>query len=125
MNKVESISFPRSRHKLTTDLLRAYFGPAFRYADDDLNIPPDFDFLKRHDFDLDVPILTDRWYVVQVRDPFEAIHSWAAMDGSDYRQVFRDKLGYWSGFVRKWVLSDIPTGTSSTTGTSSSSRRCL
>lgn len=120
MNKVESISFPRSGHKFTTDLLHAYFGPSFRYGAESPDWPatpdPDVDFLKRHDFDLRVPIRTDRFYLVQVRDPFDAIWSWYQMtvrlDGIEesvhsYRRIFSEKMDYWSAFVRKWVLSDI------------------
>lgn len=119
MRKVESISFPRSGHALTTKLLQAYFGPSFRYEAErpDGSAPDEFDFLKRHDFDLNTPILSDRWYLVQVRDVYDAMWSWQRLTSNLdnlpdtpelFRQIFRDKIGYWKGFMEKWVLSDIP-----------------
>lgn len=120
MNKVESISFPRSGHALTTGLLRAYFGPDFVYSGEwpgPGNWTEGVHFQKNHDFDLDTPILSDRWYLVQVRDVFDSIASWHQMtvkldgipdDPQTYRKIFLSKLDYWSGFMRKWVLSDIP-----------------
>lgn len=120
MNIVESVSFPRSGHKLTTDLLQAYFGPRLVYSGESPG-PNKWvegaNFLKTHDFDLDNPILKDRWYLVQVRDVFDSMWSWQQMtvkqDGipdtaETFREIFRAKLNYWSRFVEKWVLSDIP-----------------
>ena len=118
--RVESISFPRCGHKLTADLLRAYFGNEFKYQD---VCPPrgqfseGYHFQKNHDFDLDVPIQKDRSYLVQVRDPFDAIFSWHKMtvgldgiaeDIHSVREIMAQKQDYWAGFVKKWVASEIP-----------------
>lgn len=120
MNRVESISLPRSGHALTTELLQAYFGPSFVYSGEwpgPGNWTEGVHFQKNHDFDLDTPILQDRWYLVQVRDVFDAMWSWQQMtvrqDGvpdtvETFREIFRAKLNYWSRFLEKWVLSDIP-----------------
>lgn len=117
---VESISFPRCGHKLTTELLLAYFGEEFKYQG--VCPPPGqfsegFHFQKNHDFDLDTPIQNDRSYLVQVRDPFDAIFSWhkltVTLDGipddqQTMREIMAQKQDYWAGFVKKWVASEIP-----------------
>jgi hypothetical protein len=117
---VESISFPRCGHKLTTDLLRTYFGEEFKYqgvCPPAGEFSPGYHFQKNHDFDLETPIQNDRWYIVQVRDPFEAIFSWhkltVELDGIPddihaMREIMFQKQDYWAGFVKKWVASEIP-----------------
>lgn len=113
---VDSVSFPRSGHKLTTDLLTAYFGEGFGYAGEGEKKDV-VHFLKHHDEDLTLPILPERRYLVQVRDPFDSMHSWFRMtvdlDGikdsrASFCAVFDSKLDYWAGFVRKWVLKEYP-----------------
>lgn len=119
MIHVENMSFPRSGHSYLRALLRAYFGPGFIYDEDFYGpgVHRKGHFMKNHDFDLDIPIRDDRVYLVQVRDPFDCFHSWHKMtiprDGIPdtievFREISRSKLDYWSGFVRKWVFSEIP-----------------
>ena len=117
---VESMSFPRCGHKLTTDLLQTYFGPEFIYAGRAVrnsDLLPGVHFTKFHDFDLDAEIRNDRAYIVQVRDPFDAIYSWHKMtvdldgipdDVPTLREIMKQKQDYWAGFVKKWVASEIP-----------------
>lgn len=123
MNQVMSVSFPRSGHALTTELLRAYFGPALIYSGEGPGRnewKPGSNFLKTHDFDLEVPIHRDRHYIVQIRNVVDSMWSWhqltVKLDGipdtiGTYRELFRSKLRYWTRFVDKWVLSDIPNRT--------------
>jgi hypothetical protein len=116
MRPVDSVSFPRSGHKLTTDLLMAYFGAGFVYAGEGEH-RDGVHFLKHHDEDLNLPVDPTHRYLVQIRDPFDSMHSWFRMtveaDGlKDSRAAFNDlflhKLDYWAGFVKKWVLTEYP-----------------
>jgi len=115
MNVVHSVSFPRSGHRFTTELLQAYFGPALVYSGEPA--PPEANFIKHHDQDGALEVDPNGHYLVQVRDPFDAVWSWYKMtvdlDGipdtiQSYRGIFLEKLDYWTGFMRKWVLSDLP-----------------
>lgn len=117
MKPIHSVSFPRSGHKLVTDLLRAYFGPDFIYSDGDLVVTPGAHWLKHHDEDLTLPVESTQRYIVQVRDPFDSMHSWYDMtrklvglreSRATFTGIFSEKLDYWSGFVRKWVLTEHP-----------------
>jgi hypothetical protein len=117
---VEGVSFPRSGHAYALALLKTYFGPEFVY-EGNWHGPgvrtPGSHFQKNHDFDLDTPILQDRSYLVQIRDPFDCFYSWHQMtiplDGIPdtievLREISNSKLEYWTKFVRKWVFSAIP-----------------
>lgn len=115
MNVVHSISFPRSGHKLTTDLLSAYFGDRLVYSGEPAG--PGANFIKHHDQDLNMEIDPESRYLVQIRDVFDSMESWHKMtvrldaipdDVETFRNIFLSKLDYWSGFIKKWVLSDIP-----------------
>jgi len=114
---VESVSFPRSGHKLTTDWLTNYFGSEFIYDGEwrSSEWKPGVHFQKNHDFDLNVLFLEDRKYLVQVRDPFDSLLSWHQMtvrsdgipnDKETFRRIAREKMAYLSGFLGKWVFSD-------------------
>lgn len=114
---VDSISFPRSGHKLTVDLVTKYFGPEFVYQGhrDGSILTPGVHFQKNHDFDLDVPFHLDRKHLVQVRDPFCSLHSWHKMtvrldnipdDTETFRRIAREKMNYLRGFLEKWVFAD-------------------
>lgn len=67
-------------------------------------------FIKNHDFDLRVPYMQRVGYIVQYRHPFHSIQSWYEMERSkgkavaDWPTFFADKLLFWEGFMKKWVI---------------------
>lgn len=108
--------YPRSGHHALTEVLRHYFGEKFRYCEiyrpNPQVIGPDSptNWQKNHDFGLTTPVLTDRKYVVQVRNPLESIESWDVLDrrlvGAP-TETQEAHLDFWAGFVKKWVLAPI------------------
>lgn len=113
LNKTWFVSFPRSGHHMTIQMLRSYFGDDLRYVaryETDLQNHPETNLVKSHDFELvDVP--TDEWkYIVLLRDPLEAIQSWYDLEVGDEKKsceqdaFFKEKLEFWKGFVEKWVI---------------------
>jgi len=120
MKRVENVSFPRSGHSMVRDLLKAYFGPEFKYQPiwpGPGKFSEGFHFQKNHDFGMVTPISSDWNYLVLVRDPFDACLSWhkqgVEFDGSPdtwekYQLMLRNAQEYWGNFVKKWVCSDIP-----------------
>lgn len=122
--RTENVSFPRSGHHALKDVLAEYFGSAFHYCEFYLEPEKRFgtcarsNYQKQHDFDLDVPIMTDRRYLVQVRNPIAAIQSWMDLDvrtgerphfscHEDWHAEFSSRLRYWTGFVEKWYVQRI------------------
>lgn len=78
MDHVTGISWPRSGHHLLTRLLKLYFGPDFGYCDFYGGIEgccktvpcqrtDKIHFTKSHDFNLDVPQIEGRKYLIQHR----------------------------------------------------------
>lgn len=88
---------------------------------------PATNYHKTHDFDLRLPIRDDLKYIVQIRNPLEAIPSWykykfnhpyTRSGERGWKKVldcwllgdnrlhweffFRQKTDYWKGFARKW-----------------------
>lgn len=67
-------------------------------------------FMKCHDFDLDLPLLSQNSYVVQYRHPFYSIESWYQLKAGggrnlqDWTDFFNAKLEFWKRFIRKWVI---------------------
>lgn len=113
----ECISYPRSGHHALVDVLRVYFGEALVYGEiyrDPAAIlgagDPPVNYQKNHDFDLQTPVLADRRYIVQVRNPLESIESWEVFDRRvgavpDSHEV---RLDFWAAFVKKWVFAEMP-----------------
>lgn len=117
IKKTEFITFPRSGHHFLERTLRRYFGDEFKYCekytepDKRFEVCPETNAEKNHDFGLLTPIRDDRQYVVQVRDPFEAIQSWAELEKIEKAVLpffWKEKLEYFRGFVEKWVINDVP-----------------
>jgi hypothetical protein len=123
IHRTENISFPRSGHHLLVNLLQAYFGEEIRYCEyysdysRRMEVCEETNYQKNHDFELATPVLTDRKYVVQVRDPFEAITSFYELDcrqqkigpeATKHEEWFSRRWDYYVAFVKKWVLADVP-----------------
>lgn len=125
--KTEALCFPRSGHHLLKNILEHYLGGAMNYCsvheDEEskrIGAHPLTNFQKNHDFDLKWPITDDRRYLVQTRDPIDAIESWFHLEqrmgktGATrpeyevWRNYIAGKLDYWRGFVDKWIYSYIP-----------------
>lgn len=115
----ECISYPRSGHHALVEVLRAYFKENFHYCETYReHLPSDLmgapgsvtNYQKNHDFKLDTPVLTDRQYLVQVRNPLESIESWNELDRrvGHPPDTEENKLDFWVAFVKKWLLTPIP-----------------
>lgn len=138
MRKVECISYPRSGHGILNKFLAFYFGDksaeeiidlcnkekyfeigAYVYCE--IHKRPDMmigrnlktNFQKNHDFNLDTPIRGDRYYVIQIRNPVEAIVSYFYRQnkGKNFTQekwdnFYPSKADYWIKFYKKWVKLD-------------------
>ena len=113
----ECISYPRSGHHALTNVLGGYFGEHFHYGEmyreGAVAIGPGSptNWQKNHDFGLATPVLPDRNYIVQVRNPLESIESWEKLDlrlvgsATDSQE---NRVDFWAGFVKKWVLGPVP-----------------
>jgi hypothetical protein len=113
----ECITYPRSGHHALTQVLSAYFGDNFYYCemyrDCPLVIGPTTptNWQKNHDFGLTTPVLPERNYIVQVRNPLESIESWDKLDRrlvGETTDTQENRVDFWAGFVKKWVLAPIP-----------------
>jgi len=134
------ICFPRSGHTWTTKVLYSYFGDDFQhcemYCDPGRIIAadPTTNFQKNHDLSLQQTIDPSFHYLIQARNPENAILSWylAAALGKDgntgsldlpredrasriltehipaYLKWRADKMAYWEGFRIKWIFSAVP-----------------
>lgn len=74
---------------------------------------------KNHDFNLDLELVAEKSYLVQIRDPYSAIISWYELavargwegvrDGVDSWEIFLEaKLDFFRRFSHKWLTSDLP-----------------
>ena len=114
------MSYPRSGHHALVEVLRAYFKENFHYCELYRNPPTELllgapgsptNYVKNHDFNLETPILSDRNYLVQVRNPLAAIESWDELDrrvGHRTPDSQEKKLDFWTAFVKKWVFGPVP-----------------
>lgn len=117
LKKTHAISFPRCGQHLLADMLTHYFGGnRFRYcefySDPELRmgVCPETNYQKNHDFDLNWPTSPEYTYIVQVRDPFEALTSLYYLEGAgkNPEEWFAEKWAYYYGFVQKWILGSVP-----------------
>lgn len=120
----ECICFPRSGHHMLQSILTKYFDGQIGYCELYLDSPetriencPSTNFQKNHDFDLDTPIKDDRKYLVQIRDPIDALASRWELDTRtgmlpSSKEIYQVEMAkwaaYWSGFFAKWVIADVP-----------------
>lgn len=125
MDQVTGVSWPRSGHHLLVRLLTLYFGDRFVYCDFYGGIEgccktlpcsrTDVHMSKSHDFDLSLPQVDGRKYLVQYRDYIPSIVSnWelyllgkpASEDtpAKFFKFASGEYTGYQS-FVKKWVES--------------------
>ena len=121
MTKIACISFPRSGHHALKNVLSAYFGDAFQYYDSYLPMivkREDSNFQKEHDLDLNIPVILGARYLIQVRNPIQAVQSWLDFDSrvaacprnveqAEWRGVFYKRLGFWREWYDKWVLAPL------------------
>ena len=117
----ECICYPRSGHHALKEVLAAYFGERLNYCEMyrdpvEKRIGPDSqtNYQKNHDFELNTPVM-DRKYIVQVRDPIDAIVSrWnlelrsgeAKENEWDFRNSASDWSHYYSSFCDRWLWTD-------------------
>lgn len=125
--KTEAITFPRSGHHLLKNILEYYFDGQLHYCSL-YSDPPEVqlgvslltNFQKNHDFDLATPVSADRKYIVQIRDPIDAIESWFHMarrttelcgvgvpEHSQWKEFCSGKMGYYVQFVDKWIFNHV------------------
>lgn len=119
---VENVCFPRSGHHMVYDVVRSYFGNRLSYCElylqpeRQIDLCPETNYQKNHDFGLDTPVAKDRKYLVQIRNPVHAITSRWAMESrtsasvaeSGWETSAKEWAVYWAGFFSKWILSPIP-----------------
>lgn len=127
IHKTEAVTFPRSGHHLLKDILEYYFDGQLKYCSlysdpgMQLGTSPLTNFQKNHDFDLVTPVLDNRKYIVQIRDPIDAIESWFHLhrrttglcgtglpEHSQWKEFCSCKIKYYSRFVDKWVFNHVP-----------------
>lgn len=125
----EIICFPRSGHHWLMSMLEeVYFANRIsyceRYEHPERMIEQcaDTNVQKNHDEGGDTPIRSDRRYIVQIRDPLEALPSrWKAHlareDATElgfinneecWRQTMKRWIDYYSRFVSKWIYDEVP-----------------
>lgn len=126
MDRVYTVSFPRSGHYLLMWILEEYFGDQFAYCDNFqhcTSIPckdPRNNYHKNHDFSLTSPKQRGEKYLTQVRHPYESIASWFELalpkagqapfadTKEEWDRWLEEKINYWRGFVSKWIFSNQP-----------------
>jgi hypothetical protein len=123
IGRTENICYPRSGHHLLVNILVRYFDDKLKYceyySDEEhrLDVCPETNYQKNHDFRLTTPILQNLKYVVQIREPFEAITSHYELEVNlgkidplkfDKKEYLTRKFKYFSEFCQKWVIDDVP-----------------
>lgn len=124
MERVIGVSWPRSGHHLLVRLLTLYFGAAFLYCDFYGGIEKcckkipckrrDVHLSKNHDFDLRMPQIAQRKYLIQYRNFIPSVVSNFELHvrngGADTLENFQVFAGTqfdsYRAFSKKWVQSD-------------------
>jgi hypothetical protein len=123
--QVVGVSWPRSGHGMLMRLLKLYYGPGFGYCEfyrDDIDCCRQFPctrqdsvhFTKNHDWDLALPQLPGRKYLIQYRSFLPSVVSNFELHvrggGPDTPEGFRAfasrEFERYDAFMRKWVQSD-------------------
>lgn len=117
MLPTECLCYPRSGHHALTNVLAHYFGKNFHYCEMYRENPKlmgpgsPTTWQKNHDFELLTPIIPERRYIVQVRNPLESIESWQMLDHrliGHPNETQEKRLDFWTAFVKKWVFGPVP-----------------
>ena len=118
------VSFPRTGHYIINTLIMKYFDldPAVNYCEF-YSCCQQFPcaqkrevFIhKSHDFDLNLPVISEHKTVVGIRHPFDSIISWyylseikekgCAVSEEKFFDFFYSKLEFYSSFVKKWLVA--------------------
>ncbi|UWR24421.1 hypothetical protein [Sulfitobacter sp. S190] len=124
MDRVIGVSWPRSGHHLLVRLLTLYFGSGFRYCDYYGGVEncckavpctrPDIHLSKSHDFDLQLPQIEGRKYLIQYRNFVPSVVSNFELHvrngGADTPESFRNfasqQFDAYRAFTNKWITSD-------------------
>lgn len=143
MRKIQCISFPRSGHHLSVNYLARFFGGDLSFDSRSIEtgidksyfscgefvyceyythcgkVPcgdPKTTFQKNHDLDLTLPNIEGQYYIVQYRDPKDAIASNFKLDTQvlktvedsekSWKEYYKGKMAYWESFYKKWVLQN-------------------
>jgi hypothetical protein len=110
--KTECICFPRSGHHLLANVLRDYFGEEFHYCEFYTEPHLTFEncaatnYQKNHDKDLLTPTEGRERYIIQIRNPLDALASLRNLEAGEtpLHEFAPQHLDYFAGFVRKWVF---------------------
>jgi len=143
MRNITSVSFPRSGHHLLINILARYFGKDPLYDSRSIETgedrshftagrlvyceyythcrkspcsDPKTTFQKNHDFDLKLPNKNGQYYIVQYRNPKDAIASNFKLESqvlktvedseASWKKYHKEKMIYWESFYKKWVLQN-------------------
>lgn len=118
IHRTKNICFPRSGHHALSNVLLRYFGDEMQYCEfylepaKRINDCPATNFEKNHDFELAIQFRPEFRYLVQIRNPINALASWKTMlERTEGKPLPHDwlvlKLDFWSAFAKKWVLQPI------------------
>jgi hypothetical protein len=152
MRKVICVSFPRSGHHLLINILLKYFSSNVNYpltsgenTDRDCNrtliagklvyceyynhcntmpcIDKNTNFIKNHDFSLNLDILPDYYYIILYRKPIEAIislYEFTLKDSNknsffgnnvgqtkkDWENFSKEAIYFFKSFIKKWMINN-------------------
>lgn len=128
MDRVIGVSWPRSGHHLLVRLLTLYFGDTFLYCDFYGGVDQccktapcaraDIHLSKSHDFDLSLPQIPGRKYLIQYRDfipsvvsNFELhVRNGAPDTLTSFRNFASTQFDVYRAFMHKWVHSAFAAG---------------
>lgn len=115
LRRTRFVTWPRSGHHWTVDLLKTAMPFKFRYLEHysdggSLETHPRHNAQKTHDLQLDVPVSRSYHYVVQVRNFEDSTLSWFKIepDWNDLETFRNEKREYRDKWMAKWVDGDVP-----------------
>lgn len=121
IRRTYSISFPRSGHGWLVDMLRMNYGTRLNYSESYVTnetrheLCETTNLTKEHDLELELPVRRDCQYLVQLRNPVDAVLSWieqraknrGGLTGQERRELFDRWMRFYVEWLKKWVLADL------------------
>lgn len=110
----EVVTLPRSGHHWTQQVLTDYFDGRLVTWQRGIPepLPPETNLIRNlHDWDLSAPVLPDRQYLIQIRDPVDALASrweFEQLEGQLWYAKMQEWLKHYTALMLKWVYTPIP-----------------